>query len=102
MGSGIPAFCGDGADGLGEAEAIHFHDEGEDVALLMAAEAVVVAVGSVDGEGAGLFFMKRAEASVVLRAGLAQLEVVADDADDVHLLLDGLGEVVGHAKNECR
>ena len=29
-------------------------------------------------------------------AGLAQLDVLADDAGDVGLLLYGLGEVVGH------
>ena len=71
----------DGADGLGEGEAVHLHDEGEDVALLVAAEAVVVAVGGVDGEGAGPLLVEGAEAGVVLGAGLAQLEVVADDAD---------------------
>ena len=42
--------------------------------------------------------MKRAEAGVVLRSGLAQLDVLADDADDVGLLLDGLCEVVGHGR----
>jgi hypothetical protein len=40
--------------------------------------------------------VERAQAGVVLRAGLAQLQVLAHDADDVHLLLDELGEVVGH------
>ena len=71
---------GDGADGLGEAERLHLHDEGEDVAFLVAAEAVEVAVGGVDGEGAGLFLVEGAEAGVVLGAGFAQLDVVADDA----------------------
>ena len=94
LGSGMPALRGDGADGLGEADVLHLHDEGEDVAFFVAAEAVEVAVGGVDGEGAGLFFVEGAEAGVVLRAGLAQLDVVADDADDVGLLLDELGEVV--------
>ena len=42
--------------------------------------------------------MEGAEAGVVLGAGFAELEVVADDADDVGLLLDELGEVIGHAK----
>ena len=44
----------------------------------------------------GLLLVEGAEAGVVLRAGLAQLQVLAHDADDVHLLLDELGEVVGH------
>ncbi len=89
---------GDGADGFGEADVFDLHDEGEDVALLVAAEAVEVAVGGVDGEGAGLFLVEGAEAGVVLGAGFAQLHVVADDLDDVGLLLDELGEVVGHAE----
>jgi hypothetical protein len=62
----------------------------------VAAEAVKVAVCGVDREGSGLFFVKWAQAAVVLRAGFAELEIVADDADDVGLLLDVLGEVVGH------
>ena len=62
----------------------------------MTAEAVEVAVRGVDGEGTGLLLVEGAEAGVVLRAGLAQLQVVADDADDVGLLLDELGEVIGH------
>ena len=93
---------GDGADGLGEAEAFHLHDEGEDVAFFVAAEAVEVAVGGVDGEGAGLFLVEGAEAGVVLGAGFAQLDVVADDLDDVDLLLDELGEVIGHAGLSAR
>ncbi len=60
----------------------------------MAAEAVEVAVVGVDGEAAGLFFVEGAEAGVVLGSGFAQLDVVADDADDVGLLLYELGEVV--------
>ncbi len=84
------------ADSFGEADVFNLHDEGEDVAFLVAAEAVEVVVRGVDGERAGLFFVKGAEAGVVLGTGFTQLDVVADDADDVCLLLDGLGEVVGH------
>ena len=98
LGSGMPHFGGDDADGFGEADVLHLHDEGEDVAFFVAAEAVEVAVGGVDGEGAGFFLVEGAEAGVVLRAGFAELEVVADDADDVGLLFDGLGEVIGHAR----
>ena len=97
LGQRDAALGGDDADGFGEADVLHLHDEGEDVALFVAAEAVEVAVGGVDGEAAGLFFVEGAEAGVVLRAGLAELDVVADDADDVGLLLDELGEVIGHA-----
>jgi len=97
LGQRDAALGGDDADGLGEADVLHLHDEGEDVTFLVAAEAVEVVVDCVDGEGACFFFMEGAEAGVVLRAGFAQLDVVADDADDVGLLLDGLCEVVGHA-----
>jgi hypothetical protein len=98
LGEGDAALGGDDADGLGEADVLHLHDEGEDVALFVAAETVEVAVGRVDGEGAGLFFVEGAEAGVVLGSGFAELEVVADDPDDVGLLLDELGEVIGHVR----
>src|ERR1700727_2486393 len=70
--------------------------------IFVAAEAVEVAVCCVDREGPGLFFVKWAQAAVVLRAGFAELEIVADDADDVGLLLDVLGEVVGHGGGRGR
>ena len=89
-------FGGDDADGFGEGDVLELHDEGEDVAFFMAAEAVEVAVGGVDGEGAGLLFVEGAEAGVVLGAGLSQADVVADDLDDVGLPFDELCEVVGH------
>ena len=95
LGERDAALGGDDADGFGEADVFHLHDEGEDVAFFVAAEAVEVAVGGVDGEAAGLFFVEGAEAGVVLGSGFAQLDVVADDADDVGLLLYELGEVVG-------
>jgi len=96
LGEGDSTLGGYDADGLGEADVFELHDKGEDVAFFVAAEAVEVVVRRVDGERACLFFVKGAEAGVVLGAGFAQLDVVADDADDVCLLLDGLGEVVGH------
>ena len=37
--------------------------------------------------------MKRAQARIVLRPRLLQLDVVADDADDIGLLLDRLFKV---------
>jgi hypothetical protein len=40
--------------------------------------------------------MKGAEAGIVLRSGLAQLYIFADDAHDVGLLLDELGKIIGH------
>ena len=97
LGQGNAGLGGDRADGFREGDHVHLHDKGEDVALLVTAEAVEVAVGGIDGETAGFFLVEGAEAGIVLRAGLAQLYVVADDLDDVDLGFHGLGEVVGHA-----
>ena len=44
--------------------------------------------------------MKGAEAGVVLRPGLLQFDVVADDADDVRLLLDRVCEIAGVGHGE--
>ena len=54
-----------------------------------------VACTENDGD---LFLMERTEALEVLRAALAQLDVLAHDADDVSLLLDGVRKIpgVGH------
>jgi hypothetical protein len=96
LGERDSALGGHDANGLGKADVFQLHDEGEDVAFLVAAEAVEVVMRGVYGERACLFFVEGAEAGVVLGAGFAQLDVVADDADDICLLLDGLCEVVGH------
>ena len=44
LGEGDSALGGYDADGLGEADVFEFHDEGEDVAFFVAAEAVEVVV----------------------------------------------------------
>ena len=48
--------------------------------------------------------MKGTKARVVLRSGFFQLDVLADDANDISLLLDGIGEVagVGHGARVVR
>src|SRR5580698_2855111 len=43
--------------------------------------------------------MERAKPRVVLSAGLFQPNIIADDLDDVGLLLDGLGEIAGHGRD---
>ena len=68
----------------------------------MAAEAVVACAVGVDVEGAGALLVEGAE-GVPVRAGFAELEVLAENADDVSLLLYGLGEAVGHGVcHQCR
>lgn len=39
--------------------------------------------------------MEGTESGKVLRPGLAQLHILAHDADDVSLLLDGMGKIAG-------
>jgi hypothetical protein len=49
----------------------------------------------VYGKRRRLLAMKRAQAGKVLRPGFFQLNVVADDADDIRLLLDRVREIAG-------
>ena len=62
-----------------------FLQEGEDVAALVAAEAVVVPAGRADLERRGLFVVERAQALEVSAAGVAQRDVLP------HHLLDAVG-----------
>jgi hypothetical protein len=54
----------------------------------------------VDGKRRRLLLMEGAEAGEVLRSGFFQLYVVAYNANDVRLLLDGICEItwVGHVE----
>ena len=85
----------DQAHGFGEGDVFDFLDEAEDVAGHAAAEAVIKLARGMDGKRRRLFAVKRAKPGEVLRPGLLQLDVVADDADDVRLLLDRVREVAG-------
>ncbi len=64
----------------------------------MAAKAIKITVRSIDRKRSGLLLVKRTQPGVVLSPGFAELQIVADDAHDVGLLLDELGEVVGHRR----
>ncbi len=91
----MPSFSAIDAHGFGEGDVLDLLHEAEDIARNSAAEAVKELVGGVDRERRRLFLVKRAQPLVILRAGLAQLHVLADDADDVGLLLEGRREVAG-------
>jgi len=75
---------------LRKAERVHLHDEGEDVAF-SCSRAVIVAVGALT-EKLPVFSLWNGHRPCSSAAGLAQLQVLAHDADDVHLLLDGLAK----------
>lgn len=49
----------------------------------------------VDGERWRFFTVEGAESGVILGAGLLELDVIADDADDIRLLLEGVREIAG-------
>ena len=95
LGSGDAELLGDGADRLGEGDVLDLLDEGEDVSGDSAAETVKELAAGMDGKRGRLFAVEGAESRVVLRSGFAQLYILADDADDVSLLLDGVSEVSG-------
>ena len=69
-------------DGAGEVEVLRLADEGDHVAALAAAEAVVELVGRVDREARRPLLVERAAAGVA-RAGLAQRRPAGDDLDHV-------------------
>ena len=67
-----------------KSEAVHFHNELEDVAAGAAAEAFVELARLVDVEGGGLLLMERAQAQVAAGgANAAQAHILADHFDDV-------------------
>src|SRR5690348_15295675 len=86
FGNGNAAFGRNGANCFGKSAPVHFHDEFENVAAFAAAEAVIELLHSVNGKGRRLFLMKRTQAAEIL-AGFFQAHVLADDSDDVRLLL---------------
>ncbi len=79
--------------GFGEADILDLLHEGENIAALVAAEAMVELTHRVDREGRGFLPVEGTQAGVVLPSGLLQRDVLADDADNVRLLLYELSEV---------
>ena len=79
--------------GLGEGDVFDLLHEAEDVARHAAAKAVIKLARGMHRKRRRLLSVKRTQSGIVLRAGLLQLDVVADDADDVRLLLDRVREI---------
>ena len=67
---------------FGEAKAVDHHHKLENVAANAAAEAMENLLGRVDGKRRGLLLVERAKAHVI-RAGFAQLDVIAHNLDDI-------------------
>ena len=101
----IGNFCalGKPADGVHEADIFVFFDERKNVAAFMAAEAMKNLAVRVDVEAGRLFLVKRTEGGEI-GSGAFELEIGADDVDDVTGVADAfescLGET-GHALGAC-
>ena len=80
---------------FGESNVLDFLHKAENIAGNSAAKAVIKLPRGVHRKRWCLLVMKGTEPGVVLRPRLLQLDVVADDANDVRLLLDGFLEVAG-------
>ena len=83
-----PELGGEALDGLGEGEVLHLLDEGEDVAALATAEAVVRADRRAHREARRLLVVERAEPLERPDTGGAEGHVVAHDVLDGRALLD--------------
>ena len=82
-------------NGFRESNVLDFLDKTENVARHAAAKAVKELFRRMHRKRWRLLVMKGTKPGVVLRPRLLQLDVVADDANDVRLLLDGFLEVAG-------
>ena len=89
--NGDAAFFGDNADGFGKRALFHFHDKFEDVAADVAAEAVVDLAQGMNVKRRRFLGVERAESAKILPR-LLQLDVFADHANDVRLLLNTIRE----------
>ena len=79
---------GEALDRLGEGQVVDLHDEGDDVAADLAAEAVEGAHARADREGRRLLVVEGAEALEVAAAGRPERDHLADHVGDVGPLLD--------------
>ena len=101
LGHGHAELLSDQADGFREGDVLDLLHKGEDIARFSAAKAVVKLPRGMHRKRRRLLGMKRTEPGEILRPSLLQLDVVADDADDIRLLLEDLFEVVGGSRRRC-
>ena len=86
---------GQGLERLGKADAVTLHDEAEDVTTQTAAEALPALPRRSHDEARSLLAMERAQA-LEGRAGLPQLDRLADDVRDLEAALDFRGDSDRH------
>src|SRR5215472_35539 len=80
---------------LGKADIFDLLHEADDIAGNPAAETVVELAGGMDGERGCLLLVKRTEADQILGSALFELDVFADDANDIGVLFDDRKSVCG-------
>jgi hypothetical protein len=93
-----PELLGHCSHSFGKGDIFDLLDEAEDVSRNATSKTVKELAGSMDGKRRRFFVVEGAKPREILGPGLLQLDVVADDADDVRLLLNDFFEVdgVGH------
>ncbi len=94
--SSTPARAARRLSASGNSHAVALHDEAEDVAAQAAAEALPALAGRRDDEGRRLLAVERAE-PLEGRARLLELDGLADDVDEIDLVLDGCSDACGRA-----
>jgi hypothetical protein len=95
LGQGNAELLCDCPHGFGEGDVLDLLHKTENISGHTTAKAVIKLPRGVDRKRRRLFVMKRTEPGIVLRPSLLQLDVVADYANDVRLLLYGFLEVAG-------
>src|SRR5208337_559503 len=99
LGHGHAQLLSNQPKGFREGDVLDLLDKGEDISRLSAAKAVIKLPCGMHRKRRRLLGMKRTKPRKVLRPSLLQLDVVANDANDIRLLLEGLFEVVGGSRS---
>ena len=94
-------FLCHGANSFRKSNVLELLNEAEDVTGNATSETVVKLPRGMHRERGRLLLVKWAQPGIILRSRLAQLHVLANNADDVRLLLDGIGKVAGIRHDKC-
>ncbi len=96
-------LLGDHPHGFREGDVFDFLHEAENVARHAAAKTVKKLPRGVHRKRRRFLPVERTQTGKVLRPRLLQLDVVADDADDIRLLFDRVCEIAGvrHGWRHC-